>query len=371
MNDSDKSANYWPALDGLRGVAVIAVVLFHAGATWLQGGFLGVDVFFVLSGFLITSQLLAEQSTFGRIALKGFFYRRAVRLQPALWTLLVGYLCLWFVGWVPATGAVAMREVFIAAVGFANWARAFDFWMPDYLGHMWSLAIEEQFYLIWAIFLAKWWGSDREITRATFVMAAVICVASIAAMYIVFTSGSTASRAYNGLDTRAFALLLGATLAAHFAGRFPPTKRLALASNAVQTHWCFQWAPMAAFSSIVALFYFARWTAHVMYPWGYLLIAVLTTVVIWQVVAAKTTNMKCLLENRVIVYVGKVSYGYYLWHYPILRIAAHKAADFGISVVASQIWGVVVSFLFALASYHLVEQPVRRAYKRSRLSQST
>ena len=349
---------------------MLAVVFFHSGATWFQGGFLGVDVFFVLSGFLITSQLMAEQRQYGTIALKRFFLRRVVRLQPALLVLFAGYLIAWTIGCIPATGSTVAKEIFVATFGIANWARAYEIWMPDYLGHTWSLAIEEQFYLIWAIFLAKWWGSDREVTQATFVIAVALSVVSIAAMYIVFVSGSTASRAYNGLDSRAFALLLGAALAAHCTGRMHPSDRLLLANNVNQTNRSFKWVLVAAFSSIFALFYFARWTVPIMYPLGYFLISVLTMVVIWGVVASKATNMTFLLENRLLVYVGQVSYGYYLWHYPVLRIAADKAADLDISVVGSQIWGVVVSFLFAVVSYHFVEQPVSRAFKRSCLSQS-
>lgn len=366
MNDFDRNAKYWPALDGLRGIAVLAVVVFHAGATWLQGGFLGVDVFFVLSGFLITGQLLAEQRNFGRISLGRFFVRRAVRLQPALYVLLTGYLFAWAMGWVPASALSAAREVFVAAVGLANWARAYEVWMPDFLGHTWSLAIEEQFYLIWAFFLAWYWGGRREVDRQTFAISLVFSVASIATMYFVHINGVSASRAYNGLDTRAFALLLGAALAGYCS--VPACQNQ---NSNLKNPPNFKWALVIALCSIAGLFYFARWTVSIMYPWGYLLTALLTGVVIWRVVSDEQTSAKWFLEQSWLVYVGKVSYGYYLWHSPILRVAGYKAADLGISHITSQIFGVFLSFLIALASYYLVEIPVRRAYMRSRLHQPT
>ena len=140
---------YWPALDGLRGLAVLAVMLFHAQVPQVRGGFLGVDIFFVLSGFLITSQLLREVHIAGRIRWGRFFIRRLIRLQPALLVLLLVYILGWAAGWVPSPGITVARDVGTVLLAMAHWARAFDWHPPDYLGHAWSLGIEEQFYLLW------------------------------------------------------------------------------------------------------------------------------------------------------------------------------------------------------------------------------
>ena len=207
---------YLPGLDGLRAIAVGMVVLYHAGVAWLPGGFLGVEVFFVISGYLITALLLAERRQLGRIALGTFWFRRARRLFPALSLLLVAVLT-FVVLWLP--GEVArVRGDALAALGYVtNWYYIFRqlsyfeaVGRPSPLQHLWSLAIEEQFYLLWPplliLLLPRW-------PRRHILAALVAAAASTLLMAFLYQPHADPSRVYYGTDTRAAGLLFGSALA--------------------------------------------------------------------------------------------------------------------------------------------------------------
>ncbi|MCB1258884.1 MAG: acyltransferase, partial [Acidimicrobiales bacterium] len=207
-----------PALDGLRGAAVAGVLLFHGGV--LDGGFMGVDLFFVLSGFLITTLLLREWDDTTTISLKRFWFRRARRLLPALFGLLVGVA---IYALVVADGFElgAIRADGLAAVAYvANWQQILGgngYWdvysAPSPFLHTWSLAIEEQFYVLWPLVFVGVMRWSRSNKRVLLGLALVGAVASAIVMTLVFTEGADPSRAYLGTDTRAGGVLLGASLA--------------------------------------------------------------------------------------------------------------------------------------------------------------
>src|ERR671916_2581975 len=212
--------SYSPGLDGLRALAVIAVLLYHAELPFIPGGFLGVEVFFVISGYLITALLLAEWQKRGRIDLKTFWIRRARRLLPALYVLLV--VCLAYaVVFLP--GEVAgLRGDVVAAFGYVtNWYLIFGqesyfeaVGRPSLLKHLWSLAVEGQFYLIWPPVLAFGLaiGATRPRRRRTLILGLAGAVASAVAMALLYQPGVDPSRIYFGTDTRANGLLCGAAL---------------------------------------------------------------------------------------------------------------------------------------------------------------
>ena len=218
------SIPYQPALDGLRGVAVAAVLLYHGGVTWMDGGFLGVDIFFTLSGFLITTLLLVEWGRTRTIRLGAFWLRRARRLLPALGLVLLGIAL--YAAFVASQGQLAgIRTDSFSTIGYvANWRFVLsgqgyfeEFATPSPFRHMWSLAIEEQFYLVWPFIvlgLLHWRPKLRFLTRL-FVGSAV---ASALLMAVLFRSDRDPSRVYYGTDTRAQALLVGAALAAALLG---------------------------------------------------------------------------------------------------------------------------------------------------------
>ncbi|HWW54174.1 MAG TPA: acyltransferase, partial [Acidimicrobiales bacterium] len=213
-------SEYLPAIDGLRALAVIAVVAYHLGLPWARGGFLGVDLFFVLSGFLITGLLLREREQTGRIDLGHFYARRARRLLPALFLVLAAVST-----WVAATGTTpdltSVRSDALAALAYvANWRLVLShsgyfaqFSAPSPLRHAWSLAIEEQYYLVWPILLLGLMRLGRGSRRATVLATLVLAVLSASAMAVMYHPGADPSRIYYGTDTRAFELLVGALLA--------------------------------------------------------------------------------------------------------------------------------------------------------------
>src|SRR3954471_15007810 len=214
---------YVPGLDGLRGIAVIAVLLFHGGVTWARGGFLGVDMFFVLSGFLITSLLLDERWKTGTVKLSRFWARRARRLLPALLALLAAMAA--YATWVPMDSPLpSLRRDVLATLAYvSNWHFILDGGSyfarnapPSPLRHTWSLAIEEQFYLLWPlIFIAVARGRARLAKLGTFIGVGI--AASIAAMLLLYHPGTDASRVYYGTDTRVHVILIGCGLAVLFA----------------------------------------------------------------------------------------------------------------------------------------------------------
>src|SRR3954452_6670592 len=215
---------YIPGLDGLRGIAVIAVLLFHGGVTWATGGFLGVDMFFVLSGFLITSLLLEERWRTGTIGLSHFWSRRARRLLPALLLLLAAMAA--YATWVPTdTPLGALRRDVLATLAYvSNWHFILDGGSyfarnapPSPLRHTWSLAIEEQFYVLWPLlFIAVARGKHRLTKLAVFIGVGI--AASIGAMAYLYHPGADSSRVYYGTDTRAHVILIGCGLAVLLSG---------------------------------------------------------------------------------------------------------------------------------------------------------
>ena len=232
-----------PALDGLRAIAVIAVLLYHGGVDWMPGGFLGVDLFFCLSGYLITSLLLAELRGTGRIDLKAFWLRRARRLLPAAFLVIavsVAAAAILVPGDLAQTRGDAVASFFYVdnwhqlLVGQSYFA-AFE--RPSLLRHMWSLSIEEQFYVLWP--LALGFGLARLGTQRTALAALGAALLSAALMALLFTSGSDPSRVYYGTDTHAVGLLFGATLAFVWPlGRFQPPRRAVGARGARRHGGC-------------------------------------------------------------------------------------------------------------------------------------
>lgn len=366
--------HYWPALDGLRALAVIAVMLFHAQWPGAQGGFLGVDVFFVLSGFLITAQLSLEMQTTGRIALWAFFMRRVVRLQPALLLLLLAYAgCAALTDWLPpAVAGVWPTDVAVVALAMAHWARAWEWLAPDYLGHTWSLGIEEQFYLLWAVAMAmfaRWRAAPA--TVAGWALAGTLC--SAAWMAGLHLAGATPSRLYNGLDTRAMALLTGCLLAqallrSHpgriFIHAQPATgDQSRQAADGVRHPW----DAYAATALLLGCMHVLSWRQPAMFLVGYFMVALLTAWLIRCLVLAPRQACAALLSWPPLVRIGQWSYGLYLWHYPVFRIAEYQAGRYGVTLPAAMLLGALATVTLAAASYHLLELPLRRGYARRRM----
>jgi peptidoglycan/LPS O-acetylase OafA/YrhL len=313
-----------PALDGLRAVSVLLVVVLHAtyGGRWLPGGFLGVDIFFVISGFLITALLIAEWTRTQTLDLRAFYARRALRLLPALFVTVAGVCLLQaVVGAVP--GAAPLWQSITATLFYvANWLQLAHPAATGYLDHTWSLAIEEQFYLVWPWLLLL--ALRRGVTpRRLAAGCSVAAVAVLAARALVFAASAPGPNTYKlfyvGTVFRADSLLAGIVVAALFADaverrgarRFsrslPEPLRRAVAEA----------LPWAGAAGLAACVYRARLRAPWLYHGGYTLVALCAAVVVAHLAFVERSWFSRLLSLPPLVGVGRISYGIYLYHLPI------------------------------------------------------
>ena len=359
---------YWAALDGLRGLAVLAVMLFHAHVPFSRGGFLGVDVFFVLSGFLITSQLLREIEQHGKVSWPSFFKRRLVRLQPALMLLLLAYAIAWASGLIPTSGVTTARDIVTVLLAWAHWARAFDWHPPDYLGHTWSLGIEEQFYLLWAALFAAA-GSKLSRPWRLALLSMTGALVSTGWMHWLQANDASPARLYNGLDTRAMGLLWGCALAALLHGLCPGLlepidhNRVNTETRRVGARYIRLMADNAAWiclGLLVVAIVVADWRAPLMFRWGYSVIAILTCILLAALVVTPDSTCSHFLGFAPLASLGKISYGLYLWHYPMLRIFETQAPVLGLEHRTALTVALLLSVLAAFASYLWLELPLKR-----------
>jgi peptidoglycan/LPS O-acetylase OafA/YrhL len=350
------------ALDGIRAVAVMAVLLFHAGVGWFGGGMLGVDMFFALSGFLITSLLVAEHRRSGTLRLGRFYERRARRLLPALFLMLlmVAAYANWFAE--PDVLGSIRSDAVSTLFYFSNWHFVFSdqgyfvhFGPPSPLLHTWSLAVEEQFYLIWP--LVSLLVLRRRGRRALAAVAAVGAGASVALTAVLFAAGAGSARLYYGSDTRAQAVLVGACLGAlgpvsTWLGRRPgwsdgATGRRAIAVSGLVGAAVCLWAIHAVSGD-----------SWVLYHGGFAVMALATGAVIVAVVAQPRSLLAKGLSWGAVAYIGRISYGLYLYHWPVFLVVdnAHTGL-LGWRLLALRF---AVTGAIAVCSYHLIEQPVRQ-----------
>jgi peptidoglycan/LPS O-acetylase OafA/YrhL len=342
-----------PALDGMRAVAVIAVLLFHAGLSWIPGGTLGVDVFFVLSGFLITALLVAEHERTGRIGLGGFYLRRARRLLPALVLVLLFVGLTW--GLVLSPRTPTLRGDILATLFYvANWRFAFSgqgyfasFNAPSPLLHTWSLAVEEQFYLLWPIAVIWMVRHRRSVTRWALGLVAL----SFTVTLIQSLAGVWTDRLYYGTDTRAMPLLLGAALGAWF------VRRPASATLTGRTRSALEIAGFAAAAGTLWAFHAINGQSTFLYRGGFLLIAVLVVAVIASVALVPAGALARVLSVSPLRYLGRISYGIYLWHWPLFLLLTHERT--GLGTAGLLVVRLAVTFVVSVASYHLFELPIR------------
>jgi peptidoglycan/LPS O-acetylase OafA/YrhL len=350
--------SYMPALDGLRAVAVIAVLLYHGQVSWARGGYFGVDAFFVLSGFLITMLLLAEWDRSGSIDLRAFWARRARRLLPAL-LLVVAGITVYAAFVAEPVELRQLRRDALSTLGYlANWSQIFSdqsyfeqYAAPSPLRHAWSLAIEEQFYLVWPLAVFGLLYLARGSRRALFVTCAVLAVGSALLMTALYEPGTDPSRVYYGTDTRAQSLLVGAMLGTLLARR-----------RGITSHRARNVLHLAAVVAAVALLFI--WTstnerAEWQYRGGFALAAVLVALVIASVTEPDAAGpLATLLSLGALRAIGAVSYGLYLFHWPVyIVLDENRTALDGAALLSLRL---AVTGALAAASYFLLEQPIRR-----------
>ena len=353
-----KKRRYITGLDGIRAIAVIMVLAYHLKLALFKSGFLGVTVFFVLSGYLITGILISEVEEEGTIDLKNFWLRRIRRLVPAVMSMAVVII---FVS------AVVNRIIFTkgckdflaSVLGFNNWWQIFNkvsyfeaAGVPSPFTHCWSLAIETQFYLIYPLILLGIYKlvKSREEGRAKrgLLFAGVtllLALISVILMIVLFDPQQDASRVYYGTDTRAFSLLFGALLAILWEYQMVP-RRLSASLNMV--------LGSVSFAVLLVMTIAINGSSNFWYRGGQFVGTILTVLVIYTVSGRKTWLSR-FLSNPVLKWIGDRSYSIYLWHYPIiLLISKGIKASWWITLIE-----IVLSVVLAELSYRFIETPIR------------
>lgn len=352
------SQRYLPGLDGLRAIAVGAVVAYHVGLGWAQGGLLGVGVFFTLSGYLITDLLLGQQEITDKLQLTDFWLRRARRLLPALFVMLA-VVTAW-VTLLDRSQLPAIRGAVVASAGYvSNWwliaqhsSYFAQFGPPSPLGHLWSLAVEEQFYLIWPWLLwlglrlrRKHPGTDTRLAAATLLLAA----ASAVTMALLYRPGYDPTRVYEGTDTRAFALLIGSALAfvwpsRHLRGEITEGAR-----------WVLDGAGFAGLVVFAVLVWRTSEYSAFLYRGGMVLLALGTALMVAST-ASPASRFGRILGRQPLRWLGVRSYGIYLWHFPIIVLTT--PAD-GRDTLARGALQVAATIGCAALSWRYLEEPIR------------
>jgi peptidoglycan/LPS O-acetylase OafA/YrhL len=368
-----RGQRYMPGLDGLRALAVAAVIAYHLNMPWAPGGLLGVGVFFTLSGYLITDLLLGSWHTTNNLQLRDFWLRRARRLLPALFVMLAA-VTIW-VALADRSQLGALRgDVFAASAYVSNWWLALQhvsyfarFGPPSPLGHLWSLAVEEQFYLIWPWLLLagliwlgrrrlreqhKYPGLDRGVTNLLPLAVVTLVLAALSAgeMALLYQPSFDPSRVYDGTDTRAFGLLFGAALAMVWPSRALRPKVTPGARRLIDG------IGILGLIGIFLLIGLTNQYSPFLYRGGLVLLS-LATVLVVASATHPASRMGRLLGVRPLRWTGVRSYGIYLWHYPVIVLTtATVAAHTDLGRDALQVGATVV---LADLSWRLIETPIR------------
>ncbi|MDN7306509.1 peptidoglycan O-acetyltransferase OatA [Listeria monocytogenes] len=351
------SRKYVPSIDGLRALAVIAVIAYHLNFSWAKGGFIGVDIFFVLSGYLITNILLTQWEKNQSLQLKQFWIRRFRRLIPAVYVMIV-VVVIYAVFFHPEILKNLRGDAIASFFYVSNWWFIFhnvsyfdSFGLPSPLKNLWSLAIEEQFYLIWPAFLLvflKWVKNPKLLLKI------VIGLGLLSAVWmtILYVPGTDPSRVYYGTDTRAFDLLAGCALAFVW-----PFNRLSPVvprkSKAVLN--------IAGTISILCFILFTAFVSEYqpfLYRGGLLFVAILGVIMI-ATISHPASYLSKIFSFKPLRWIGTRSYGIYLWHYPIITLTTPV-----LEITQPNIWRAILqvaaTFIIAELSFRFIETPIRK-----------
>ncbi|HMH92211.1 MAG TPA: acyltransferase family protein, partial [Streptosporangiaceae bacterium] len=367
---------YMPGLDGLRAVAVLAVIAYHEQFSWALGGLLGVGVFFTLSGYLITSILLSQWAAESRLHLREFWLARARRLLPALFVMLA-VVTAW-VTIADRSRLPSLRGAVAAAATYSsNWYAIVQqqsyfarFAPPGPLDHLWSLAVEEQFYLVWPalLLLGLFFLRGRRTSAVGWLAlpALGLAAASVALMTALYQPGPDPTRVYEGTDTRASGLLIGAALAMFLAARRRPSAEPAAQQPAAQQpaaqrargrigRIALDVAGFAGLAGIGLMVWRVGEYSPFLYRGGLVVLSVATVAVV-AAVACPGTLVGAALGWGPLRWVGARSYGIYLWHYPVIVLTTPANAGENLFRAAAQ---VAASVVIAALSWRFIEEPVR------------
>ena len=359
---SSSTNRYIHSVDGLRAVAVIAVLLYHLGIDWIPGGFLGVDLFFVISGYVITGLILESIARSGTLDLRAFYLSRVRRLLPALIAMLV-FTTLYIGVYAPETVRRFISDIPYVLSGSMNWAlvaREQDYFesigRPPLLQHTWSLAVEAQFYLIWPLmllFILRYFGK-KNISIAALAIALASGVALFAYSIRIDTQESAISHVYFGTDTHSIGLFLGSALAVSWKPQNLTREISKRAQDFVDLIGVF------GFLGLLATFLFINESDPTLYRIAFPLAAIFGCFTLISVVHP-ASRFAPLLSSRVLIWIGERSYGIYLWHWIVFQLTRPS-----IDLVGDDwaLYALRVLIVFALADISLryIEIPVRRGY---------
>jgi peptidoglycan/LPS O-acetylase OafA/YrhL len=374
-----ESINYVPGLDGIRALAVLGVLLYHAGVSWIPAGFLGVDTFFVLSGFLITTLLINEFKKASTIRLIAFWGRRARRLLPALF--LVVALTSIFVWLIAARGTYPAYEgdAFGSLFYVANWhfiAEGSNYFAvagaPSPLTHTWSLAIEEQFYVVWPLVLLALFKLRRGV-GSLLGLCIVGAIGSTVWMAYLFSSGAPITRLYYGTDSHSQCLFVGAGIAASLAliarrrreqGTTPSGRSIRTSGGdpgwaAVTNNARLLCGASGMIGVVGGAVLWSRLNSNspFLYRGGFLLMALFTGGVVVSAVCLQRGIIARCLSIAPMVFIGRISYGLYLWHFPLFQwLNGSRTGLHGITLLGLRL---AVSVVAAVLSFYVIERPIR------------
>ena len=360
---SNNKSKYLPSIDSLRALAVLAVIIYHVDVNYLPGGFLGVDLFFVLSGYLISSLIIKEYKKTGSVNLYNFYIRRARRLLPAVYFMITVGLVVMVL-----FNEVLLRKSHLDAIfGYiysSNWWYIFhkldyfdSFGAQSPFKHLWSLAIEEQFYMIFPLLFLlvnrkkkSKDGTYKLNKNFLYVVLGLILVSLIA--HILLFDINNISRIYFGTDTRAFSLLVGVVGAILY-----PMERLH-AKVTLQQNMIYSVVSLVSIATLITVMIYTSEYNTLLYRGGFLLVAILGLIVIISS-GKQHTLMSRLLSFKPVVFIGKISYSLYLWHFLVLVLTT-PVSEIGNPNIYFVILRVILTFVVAIVSYVFVETPIRK-----------
>ena len=360
---NNNKSKYLPSIDSLRALAVLAVIIYHVDVNYLPGGFLGVDLFFVLSGYLISSLIIKEFRKTGTVNLYNFYIRRARRLLPAVYFMITVGLVVMVL-----FNEVLLRKSHLDAIfGYiysSNWWYIFhkldyfdSFGAQSPFKHLWSLAIEEQFYMIFPLLFLlvnrkkkSKDGTYKLNKNFLYVVVGLILVSLIT--HILLFDINNISRIYFGTDTRAFSLLVGVVGAILY-----PMERLHTKVT-LQQNLIYSVISLVSIATLITVMIYTSEYNTWLYRGGFLLVAILGLIVIISS-GKQHTVMARLLSFKPVVFIGKISYSLYLWHFPILVLTT-PVAEIGNTNIYFVILRVILTFVVAIVSYVFVETPIRK-----------
>lgn len=348
---------YMPGIDGLRALSVLAVIAYHLNIKWAEGGLIGVGIFFVISGYLITDQIINQWERNGRMDLADFWIRRARRLLPAT-IVMLSVVALWLLI-VDPTRLNGLKGGFLSSLFYVNnWWLIFhnvsyfeNFGPPSPIGHLWSLSIEEQFYILWPLLLVAGLKFVRH--RGKLVVWILACAGvSALAMAMLYVPGTDPSRVYYGTDTRMFALLIGCALAVTW-----PSQKLKDTVTGTSRRRLDIIGGLGLLVLLVLIYRINEFD-DTLYRSGFLMISIISAVVI-AVLAHPASLLGKMMGCPSLRWIGVRSYSLYIWHYPVIILTSPEGNPDNSSVLRI-ILQLVVSFLLAALSYKFVEEPIRR-----------